>query len=161
MKKYMVGLVVLFSLISCQEDVRFNNPSFQGLKDNVFWRAIQSQATIEANGSLIIKAYTGNEVVTLKTTSTTVQTYPIGSSTSKTATYVLTDAAGTLTFSSGTGIGNGQIVITEYDNVNNTVSGTFKFNLANVFNNPLGGTTLNFQQGVFYKVPIITPVVTK
>jgi hypothetical protein len=43
---------------------------------------------------------------------------------------------GVLTFSSGIG-GNGQIVITEYDNVNNTISGTFKFNLENVFNNPL------------------------
>ncbi|MFT5217564.1 MAG: hypothetical protein ACI83H_002704, partial [Glaciecola sp.] len=120
MKKSVLVIIVFLSLLSCQEDVRFNNPSFQGLKDNVFWRAVQSQATIEANGSLIIKAYTGNEVVTLKTTSTTGQTYPIGTSTSKTATYVLTDAAGVLTFSSGTGIGNGQIVITEYDNVNNT-----------------------------------------
>jgi len=161
MKKYLFCVFILFSLGSCQEDVRFNNPSFQGLKDNVFWRAIQSQATIEANGSLVIKAYTGNEVVTLKTTSTTVQTYPIGTSTSKTATYVLTDANGVLTFSSGIGIGNGQIVITEYDSVNNTVSGTFKFNLENVFNNPLAGATLNFQQGVFYKVPIVVPVVAK
>jgi hypothetical protein len=161
MKKSVLVIIVFLSLLSCQEDVRFNNPSFQGLKDNVFWRAVQSQATVEANGSLIIKAYTGNEVVTLKTTSTTGQTYPIGTSTSKTATYVLTDAAGVLTFSSGTGIGNGQIVITEYDNVNNTISGTFKFNLQNVFNNPLAGATLNFQQGVFYKVPIVVPAVAK
>jgi hypothetical protein len=161
MKKYLVCFIILLSLGSCQEDVRFNNPSFQGLKDNVFWRAVQSQATIEANGSLIIKAYTGNEVVTLKTTSTTKQTYPIGTSNSKTATYVLTDAAGVLTFSSGIGIGNGQIVITEYDTVNNTISGTFKFNLENIFNNPLGGATLNFQQGVFYKVPIVVPAVAK
>jgi hypothetical protein len=156
MKKYVLVIIVLFSLLSCQEDVRFNNPSFQGLKDNVFWRAVQSQATIEANGSLIIKAYTGNEVVTLKTTSTTVQVYPIGTSTSKTATYVLTNTSGVLTFSSGIRIGNGQIVVTEYDNVNNTISGTFKFNLQNVFNNPLAGPALNFQQGVFYKVPIVT-----
>jgi hypothetical protein len=39
-------------------------------------------------------------------------------------------------------------VITEYDTVNNTISGTFKFNLENIFNNPLSGA-LNFQQGVF------------
>jgi hypothetical protein len=48
-------------------------------------------------------------------------------------------------FSSGIGIGNGQIV-TEYDTVNNTISGTFKFNLENIFNNPLGGATLNFNR---------------
>ena len=151
--------MLLICLSSCQEDVRFNNPSFQGLKDNVFWRAIQSQATIDANGAVVVKAYTSNEVVTLKMTSTTAQVYPIGTSDSKTATYVLTDASGTLTFTSGTGIGNGQIVITEYDAVNNTISGTFKFNLENVNNNPLGGTTLNFQQGVFYKVPIVAATV--
>jgi hypothetical protein len=161
MKKYLLLVLVLVSVLSCTEDVRFNNPSFQGLKDNVFWRAIQSQATIEANGSLTIKGFTSNEVITLKTTSTTLQTYPVGTSESKTATYVLTDAAGELTFSSGTGIGNGQIVITEYDNVNNTISGTFKFNIENVFNNPLAGATLNFQQGVFYKVPIIVPTTAK
>jgi hypothetical protein len=66
MKSILVCFIILLSLGSCQEDVRFNNPSFQGLKDNVFWR--YNQATIETNGSLIIKAYTGNEVVTLKTT---------------------------------------------------------------------------------------------
>jgi hypothetical protein len=64
--------------------------------------------------------------VTLKTTSTTKK--PTNRNKQfKTATYVLTDAKGT-NFSSGIGIGNGQIVITEYDTVNNTISGTLKFN---------------------------------
>ena len=85
----------------------------------------------------------------------------IGLGTGANIIYKPADANGTLTFATGIGKGDGQIVITEYDLINSTVSGTFKFNLANVFNNPLGGTTLNFQQGVFYKVPIITPVVTK
>ena len=68
---------------------------------------------------MTIEAYTRNEKLTLKTTSTTAQTYPLGTSTSKTATYVLTDANGTITFATGLGIGEGQIVITEYDAVNN------------------------------------------
>jgi hypothetical protein len=50
------------------------------------------------------------------------------------------------------GEGNGQIVLTEYDPINRTVSGVF--NAENSSNNPLEGTNLNFQQGVFYKVPI-------
>ena len=158
MKNYVFILFAMIFLSSCEEDVRFNNPSFQGVKDNVFWRALQSEATLGADGSLVIKAYTSNEVVTLKMTSTTAQVYPIGTSDSKTATYVLTNAAGNLTFSSGIDMGNGQIEITEYDNLNNTISGTFKFNLENVFNNPLAGATLNFQQGVFYKVPVKMPV---
>jgi hypothetical protein len=154
MKKLILSIVVLFSVISCQEEVTFNNPSFQGLKDNVFWRAIQSNATRAGNGSLIIEAYTSKEKITLKTTSTIAQTYFLGTSTSKTATYTLTDTDGTLTFTTGFGIGDGQIVITEYDAVNKTVSGTFKFNAVNTLNNPLAGPTLNFQKGVFYKVPV-------
>lgn len=154
MKKYFLLIVVLFSLISCQEEVKFNNPSFQGVKDNVFWRAVEVKASLNPNGSLIIEAYTGNEVVTLKTTSATPQVYVLGTSTSKMATYVLSGDSGIITFSTGIGIGDGQIVITEYDVVNHTVSGTFKFNLNNIYSNPLVGPTLNFQKGVFYKVPV-------
>ncbi len=156
MKKHFLFIVVLFSLISCQEDVHFNTPSFQGLKDNVFWRAVQTRATLASNGSLVIDAYAGYELITLKITSTTVQTYFLGTSASNSATYVLTDASGKVTFATGLGIGNGQVVVTEYDAVNHTISGTFKFNAENVYNNTLYGPELNFQQGVFYKVPVIS-----
>lgn len=49
---------------------------------------------------------------------------------------------------------NGEIQITEHDNVNFTVSGKFKFNAANANGSPFGGPILNFQYGEFYKVPI-------
>jgi hypothetical protein len=91
----------------------------------------------------------------LKTTSTESQTYILGTSDSKTATYVLKDANGTITFSTGIGIGEGEIVIKEYDAVNKTVTGTFKFNAENIYNNPLAGPLLNFQYGHFYKVPVV------
>lgn len=48
----------------------------------------------------------------------------------------------------------GLIEITEYDELNQTVSGTFKLNAENVNNNPAGGPLLNFQYGAFYRVPI-------
>lgn len=156
MKKQILFIVLLFAFISCQDEVKFNNPTFEGQKDNVFWRAVDSKALLAADGSLIIEAYTRNEKVTLKTTSTIAQTYPLGTSTSNMATYVLTKTNGTITFSTGIGIGNGEIAITEYDAVNKTVSGTFKFNAENVDNNPLAGPILNFQYGVFYKVPVTT-----
>lgn len=49
---------------------------------------------------------------------------------------------------------SGEIKITEYDEVNLTVSGKFKFNAANSNDNPFGGPILNFQYGEFYKIPI-------
>ena len=154
MKKAFLLSIVLFSLASCQEDVRFNNPSFQGVKDNVFWRAIASKASLGVNGSLVINGYLRNEIITLKTTSTANGTYFLGTSDSNTAVYGLTDTNATLSFATGLGKGDGQIVITEYDIENNTISGTFKFNAENSYNNPLVGPVLNFQQGVFYKVPV-------
>ena len=156
MKKHLLFFVLLFSLFSCQEDVSFNNPAFQANKDNVFWRAVQSRATVNSGGSLVMEAYTATEVVTLKTNSAAVGTYYLGTSPMVTASYVYTDPVTkeTITFSTGFGVGNGQIVITEYDAVAKTISGTFKFNLENTFDNPLAGPTMNFQYGVFYKVPV-------
>ncbi|MFE3867519.1 DUF6252 family protein [Flavobacterium sp. LS2P90] len=164
MKKLFLIITVLFEFISCQEDGRFNNPSLQGMKDNVFWRAVESKATKSSGGVLSIDAYTNNETLTLKMPVPTTAidpnikssyvTYFLGTTTTRTATYVLADPTGLITFSTGFGIGDGQIVITEYDAVNKTVSGTFKFNVENTYNNPLAGAVVNFQQGVFYKVPI-------
>ena len=111
---------------------------------------------LAADGSLLIEGFTGNEALSLRTTSTTAQTYPLGTSESKKAVYALTDGTnGLVTFSTGFGIGEVQIVITEYDAVNNTVSGTFKFNAENADSNSLARRLLNFQQGVFYKVPVV------
>jgi len=154
MKKQFLYLFLFFAFISCSTEVEFNNPAFEGQKDNVFWRAVDAKASIGSGGSLIIEAYTRNEVVTLKTTAANPETYSLGVSDLNKASYVLKDASGTITFSTGFEIGEGQIVITEYDAVNNTVTGTFKFNAENIYDNPLAGSILNFQYGHFYRIPI-------
>ena len=156
MKRIILYSLLFFAFISCQDEVKFNNPTFEGQKDNVFWRAVEAKAYLSTTGALSIEGYMRNETLILKTTSKTPQTYILGTSTSKMATYVLTDAGGTIIFTTGIDIGNGQIVITEYDDVNKTVSGTFKFNAENSNNNPLAGSILNFQYGTFYKVPVTT-----
>lgn len=158
MKKYFLFIAVIFSLVSCEEDIKFNSPSLQGLKDNVFWRAVESKATLASDGSLLIEAYTRNETLSIRITSTQAQTYFLGTSESKKVTYVVTDATGTaVTYTTGFGIGDGQIVITEYDQVNKTITGTFKFNAENTDNSTVISSLVNFQQGVFYKVPVGTP----
>ncbi|KDN54187.1 DUF6252 family protein [Flavobacterium seoulense] len=156
MKKLLLLLAVLFSLFSCEENVKFNNPSFQGTKDNVFWRATQTTARVNSGGTLVMEAYTATEIVTLKTSSAAQGTYFIGTTPTSTASYVYTDpiTKESITYSSGFGVGDGQIVITEYNQVDKTISGTFKFNLENTFNDPLAAPTLNFQNGVFYKIPV-------
>lgn len=154
MKKIFLLLVVLAGFSSCSENITRNNPSVQGLKDDVLWRAGGSSATIGANGELTITAAYQFETLVLKTTSTVAQVYPLGTSVSKQATFIYSNGGQELTYSTGIDQGDGQIVIKEYDAVNNTVTGTFRFNAINTDQNPLGGPTLNFQQGIFYKVPV-------
>lgn len=147
--------MVLFSIVSCEEDVRFNSPSVQGMKNNVFWRALDSKATLGPNGAVVIEAYTGFEVLTLKTTSTIEQSYPLGTSNSKTAVFVVTQDADKITYTTGIDRGDSEIIIREYDDVNKTISGTFKFNAININNNSTADPVLNFQYGVFHKVPVV------
>jgi hypothetical protein len=229
MKKVIALFTLLVAFTSCTEDVKFNNPAFQGLKDDVLWRAIDSRATIGADGSLTIKAYTDNEIVTINTSSVNTGTYILGTTNqANKASYVLSSGtenldyqtipvsgtvqnltlyaggsgytgAASVTTTGGTGTGlkvntkvnssgvvvevrvsvpgngyiggdlitisggngnakfvisEGEVRIKEYDPTNMTVTGEFRFNAKNTNNNPLGGETLNFQQGVFYKVPI-------
>ena len=151
MKKITSYIFLLFVIISCQEEVKFNNPSFQGQKDNFFWRAVDSKATISA-GSLTIEALTSTEKVTLKTTSIIPGTYMLGNGITNKATYSISDGIGTANFSTGFADDEGQIVITDYDASNKTITGTFKFNANNT--NLTVGSFLNFQKGVFYKVPV-------
>lgn len=234
MKRFLSLILIAAAMTSCQEDVKFNDPGFQGLKDDVYWRANDARAYISAAGRLTIEALTEYEQLTLNTTNANLGTYVLGTTnTNNAATYTssldgvdleyatiavpgpvstFTLVSGGTGYTSGSSIpttggtgsglsvnvtanssgvvtgltlasrgnaytagdlitvsggnvnctfrvfnvqnSNGEIVITEYDNVNMTISGKFKFNAANVNNNPFGGPILNFQYGEFYKIPI-------
>jgi len=238
MKKFLFLFIIAVAFSSCQEDVKFNNPGFQGLKDDVFWRANDARAYIDVTGKLRIEALTAYETINLNTSSANVGTYVLGTNNiNNSATYssnfqdILLEYAtiavpgptasvtledGGTGYSSGTSIAttggtgsgltvnivvnasgvvtsvtvssrgsgylagdlitvsggdvnckirisnvqnsNGEIKITEYDNVNFTISGKFKFNAANSNGSPFGGPILNFQYGEFYKIPIFPSI---
>ena len=154
MKKYLYILSLIFLVTSCTEDVKFNNPAFQTLKNSVFWRAKEYKAFLGANGNMIIEGSLGYEKVTLQTASSDVKTYTLGADNVSKGWYENSLPSETASFSTGTGIGNGQIVITEYDLANNTISGTFKFSAVNDDQSDSENPKVNFAEGVFYKVPI-------
>ena len=160
MKKYFLITLVFFGLLSCEDDVRFNNPSFQCLKDNVFWRGVRSKATIASDGSLLIESLIVNETISLKTAAAEPQTYFLGTSEASKAICTVTGpATGMVIYTTGFGVGQGQIIITEYDAINKTVTGTFKFSAENTNRSSQANATVNFQQGVFYKIPVQKPSV--
>lgn len=154
MKKYFYFLSFIFLLTSCTEDVKFNNPAFQTLKNNVFWRAQTYKAYFGANGTVIVEGSLGYENVILQTASSSEQTFVLGINDVSKASYENTLPAESASFSTSTNIGNGQIVITDYDTDTNTISGTFKFNAVNEDESDTENPKINFTEGVFYKIPI-------
>jgi hypothetical protein len=158
MNKLISIALFLLVLVSCEDQVKFNNPALQGLKDNVVWRATLITAEQSADGSLKIIAYQKNEILTLTTTSTNVQTYTLGKNLSNRAVLTQKGIDATVTFSTGIESGNGKIVITELDAVNHTITGEFNFNANNESQDPIAGPSVSFQKGIFYKVPITNTV---
>jgi hypothetical protein len=154
MRRLFSGMFLFFSLVSCEDQVKFNNPAVQGLKDNVVWRATLFTAVQATDGSLTIEAYQKNEILTLKTSGTSVKSYPLGVDLSNKVTLVEKIDDAKTVFSTGINSGDGQIVITELDAENHTITGEFNFNAVNTAVDPLARPNVNFQKGIFYKVPL-------
>lgn len=159
MKKYFYFLSLFFIVASCTEDVKFNNPAFQGLKENVFWRAQSYKAHLGENGSIVVEGSLGYEKVILQMASTSEQTFALGNDELSKASYENKLSTELSAFSTGTDKGSGQIVITDYDNVNHTISGTFKFTAENDDETNTEKPKINFKEGVFYKVPIEASII--
>lgn len=149
---FLLSILVL----SCTEDISRPNPAIQGLKDGVMWRANDQYAELDQNGGLTIIGLTQYETLTLKTQNHNEGTFILGNSTARQATFSESRGAQDVVFSTGANFGDGQIVITDYDEVANTVTGSFRFNAINQSTDPEAGNLLNFQQGNFYKVRVIS-----
>jgi hypothetical protein len=65
MKKIFSIIVLALLFVSCENDIKTNSPAFQGEKDNVFWRATDSKATINTGGTVSLNAYTDKELVAI------------------------------------------------------------------------------------------------
>ncbi len=78
MKRFLSLILIAAAMTSCQEDVKFNDPGLQGLKDDVFWTAGDTKAYLDANGRLSIEAKTQFETLTLNTSGTNEGTYVLG-----------------------------------------------------------------------------------
>lgn len=153
-------IVVLFA--SCSQDVQFNNPSVQGLKDGYLWRAKSSSATINTVANTItISAYNQFETLTITVlvpnrpvSEANPMIYLLGTNPGNSISfdYVLNGQA--VNYISGLKVDDGQVKISGYDVINKTVTGTFRFNATNSDADSTEPEVVNFTQGVVYKVPI-------
>lgn len=162
MKNKIVLMLFLGLLISCSENTQnTNDPRMLALKDNAQWEAYTSSAAA-ATSNISIVGIGDNQSVTLKmelpvdfvtqTDELTYVTYTLGKSNINQAIYSTQVSGKDYMYITGKGIGNGEIVVTNYDGV--TISGTFRFNAYNTVNNSDQQNVVNFNKGNFYKIPI-------
>jgi len=168
MKKVFTLILLSIFLVSCQNDVAFNTPAFQGRKDNFMWRADISNAVYNpADSTLVLSGFKGFEVVR-------ITAYPI----------IIVGNGATSFFQNATfDLRNNPNVTAQYSYVNNgqmlfystdvedeatgefvlqnavaqkpgTVSGLFRFDAPYIGDVPGSPERVNFQEGVIYEVPI-------
>ena len=78
MKNFLAIVLVVISLISCQDDVTFNNPGFQATINNESWKANTKSITKDRSGSLLIKGTSPYYSLELSVESGAVGTYKLG-----------------------------------------------------------------------------------
>ena len=162
MKKKFIFLLFLGLLFSCSENMQYNNdPTMQALKDNEKWEAFTSSATA-AIANISIVGIGDNQSVTLKmklpddfvlqTDESTYVSYTLGTGNINQAIFAMQVGGKNYMYETEKGVGDGKIVITNYDGV--TISGTFRFNAINTVSDSNQQDAVNFNKGIFYKIPI-------
>lgn len=163
MKKFLSYLLVLIVLGSCGEDISVNNNGvFQGIKDNNIWVGGNAAAITEVGNKMTIRAATLTEEMALKfpkpstivnpANENTFIRHDLGTSLNRKAVYVVTTGSEVFTYETAIGVGDGEILIKEYDG--NVISGTFRFNAVNTDPESTAQGIVNLQSGVFYRVPV-------
>ena len=161
MKKLILLFLVVITLFGCSQEVTFNNPAVQGTKDNYFWRAQSFSATVDTvTNTIMLEADSQFETLTLKMPLPTATnpcpiTSILGTGSASQATFSYAVNGQNLFYATGLNAQDGQIILSEYDPINKTINGTYRFNSHNLVNNPLGNPIVNFINGVFYKIPVV------
>ena len=156
-------MMIAATLVSCGEDI--NNDSsgvFRGIKDNSLWEGGSAKATLGVGSKMTIEASTFYEVMSLKIPTpplnidprdeSTFVTHILGTSNTKQAMYALTTPDNQFIYETNIGVGDGEIVIKQYDG--ETISGFFRFNAKNTDPESEGQPLVNLQEGFFYRVPV-------
>ena len=152
MKKTIFLFFTLFFLISCQDEVQFNNPAFQAQKQGVLWRATSFEAKLTADGYIVLTAKNGFETVTIRTYTIAPHTSNFGTDIENFIELKNNSIGSQNTYSTGFSGGNGQITITDYSE--GTLSGNFNFKAINIDTSLTQPDEVSFKSGIFYKIPV-------
>ncbi len=156
MKKTALILLVFISIFNCADNIEFNTPAIQGNKDGNLWRAQSYVADIDFGGWLI-EGRNNSGTLQLVTTADTRGTFSVGGQSANVA--IFKDFDGTVYSTANAPDpslslypADGEIIVQDILNTETkTIIGTFWFHAYTAD----GLRTLTFNEGVFYKVPIV------
>lgn len=153
MRKYILVLLCLVTVLSCSDDITFNSPALQGIRDTVLFRSnvqrvellqgsplVNSVSTVKLSGTL------GEESVQFNLPVYGEGVFNLEPNAAATAIYI--NAAGKI-FNTDFD-GEGQIIVSRVED--STYTGTFSFRAVS----SIDTTEVYFTKGVFYKVPFFT-----
>jgi hypothetical protein len=160
MKKIGILFFASVIMLSCATDVKFNNPGFVALKENFSWQSTFTTATV-ANGELILTGNKDLETVTLKVpaptsaiVSTAPKVYTFGVLDQPSAQYSSNENGVLLEYKTARNLGDGELVINEYNPSTKQISGTFRFNAKFTGADATIPKNINFQRGNYYKIEV-------
>lgn len=146
MRKIIALILISLIVLSCSNELKFNTPAFQGLKNYDSWIADSFQASLSDDGALKIIGIRNRESVTVFLESADSGIYNLESSVINSVDFEDNSSVLYSTLNNG----DGEIVIEDFDTENLTVTGTFKFNAYSI-----NGEVVNFIKGVFDQIPIV------
>ncbi|MFP2997491.1 DUF6252 family protein [Spongiivirga sp. MCCC 1A20706] len=146
MKKVLFLFVLLCAMVSCEDDIDDNTPAFQGTIDGEFFRATELSVQPGEDDVWILEGSMTVEKITLQIVDLNTGIYDLGQNLRNTGTYSI---EGEVSFFTGETGNTGNVTISEYNTEEGFISGVFKFTA----NNEDG--SVNVQDGIFYRVPIM------
>ena len=154
MKKLFTLLLIMLTLLGCQDNIQSSSPAFVGLKNGDFtWKSSSSTLVVDAEDGLTFTGTDGYGILTLTVPEVALGTFVLG----KDATALVTYSEGQYMYATNNNgttsivhVSDGTITIEELDTVNGTVTGSFYFNAYTSD----GERVVNFSKGVIYKLPV-------
>jgi len=147
MKRFLLLTGFLIAIFSCSNDLETNEHAFQVTKNGDLWKASEFSVSINEDGFLSMVAALNDEIVTLNLSNSQPGIYDLGASSNSTAWYKDGNGSGYTSEYQG----DGEVVIEKFNPLEQTYTGTFRFN---AFSS--NGEGVNFINGVFFKVPLVT-----
>lgn len=143
MKNILFVLLAALFIVSC-EDSQVNEVALQAKINNILYQAADARASIGDDGTLIIQGTSQDQSLIIKLTNLAENNFPIGEQHRNSAFYQ--DIGGNI-FSTQPD-GEGLVTISEVNEANMTLSGTFRFNAILP-----GVDTIYVSKGFLYNIP--------